>query len=114
MPVSPKVQKYVDALVASAAGGSVFGILGQPMSLEDYRERFYQLLQQLRIDNPVDDTGRHRLTPHSCRHTFATLLKRTQGSDADKLALIGHTSTEQLRDYQDVPVEDLRAIIDQL
>lgn len=114
VPVSPKIQKYVDALVASAAGGSVFGILGQPMSLEDYRERFYQLLQQLRVDNPVDDTGRHRLTPHSCRHTFATLLKRTQGSDADKLALIGHTSTEQLRDYQDVPVEDLRAIIDQL
>ncbi len=114
VPVSPKIQKYVDALVASADGGSVFGILGRFMSLKDYRKRFYSLLKSLRIDNPVDETGRHRLTPHSCRHTFATLLKRASGSDADKLALIGHTSTEQLRDYQDVPVEDLRAIIDQL
>lgn len=114
VPVSPKIQKHVDRLVADSAGGCVFGLPGKPMSLEDYRERFYLLLKQLRIDNPVDENGRHRLTPHSCRHTFATLLKRAQGSDADKLALIGHTSTEQLRDYQDVPVEDLRAIIDQL
>ena len=114
VPVSPKIQKYVDKLIAAADGGSVFGILGRPMSLEDYRERFYLLLRDLGIDNPVDETGRHRLTPHSCRHTFATLLKRTQGSDTDKLALIGHTSTEQLRDYQDAPVEDLRKIIDQL
>ena len=54
------------------------------------------------------------MTPHSCRHTFATLMKRVPGADADKLALIGHTSTEQLRDYQDVPIADLRKIIDAL
>ena len=112
--VSPKIQPYVDTLVAAAAGGAVFGILGQPMGLKDYRERFYQLLAGLGIDNPVDENGRHRLTPHSCRHTFATLLKRAHGSDTDKLALIGHTSTEQLREYQDVPLDDLRAITDQL
>lgn len=75
---------------------------------------FYELLESLNIENPVDEDGRHRLTPHSCRQTFATLLKRAQGSDTDKLALIGHTSTDQLRDYQDVPVEDLRRIIDQI
>lgn len=40
--------------------------------------------------------------------------KGAQGSDTDKLALIGHTSTDQLRDYQDVAVEDLRRIIDQI
>lgn len=53
-------------------------------------------------------------TPHSCRHTFATLLKRAQGSDTDKLALIGHTSTSQLRDYQDVTFADLRALTDKI
>ena len=61
----------------------------------------------------MDEAGRHRLTPHSCRHTFAMLLKRTKGTDTDKLALIGHTSTEQLRDYQDVSFADLQAITDQ-
>jgi hypothetical protein len=42
------------------------------------------------------------------------LLKRTAGSDKDKLELIGHTSTAQLRDYQDVDLQDLRSITDQL
>ena len=112
--VSPKIQTYVTALVASAGSGCVFGRLGAPMSLADYRAQFYDLLERCGIQNPVDEAGRHRLTPHSCRHTFATLLKRAQGSDTDKLALIGHTSTDQLREYQDVPLEDLRAITDQL
>ena len=112
--VSPKIQPHVDALIAAAAGGYVFGREGAQLSLPAYRDLFYDLLLRLGIPNPVDNDGRHRLTPHSCRHTFATLMKRAKGSDADKLALIGHTSTDQLRDYQDVPVEDLRAITDQL
>ena len=110
VPVSPKIQPYIDALVDAAGDGPVFG----RMDIGDYRRDFHDLMDRLGIPNPVDDAGRHRLTPHSCRHTFATLLKRAQGSDTDKLALIGHTSTQQLRDYQDAPVADLRAIIDQL
>ena len=112
--VSPKIQPYVDALVAAAGDGYIFGAAGRQLTIKDYRERFYQLLDSCGIDNPIDEDGRHRLTPHACRHTFATLMKRTKGSDTDKLALIGHTSSEQLRDYQDVPLEDLRAITDQL
>ena len=64
------------------------------------------------IDNPVDELGRHKFTPHSCRHTFATLLKRVPGADKDKLALMGHESAEQLREYQDVAFDDLRRITD--
>lgn len=112
--VSPKIQPYVDDLVAAAGGGYVFGRLGEQLSLAEYREEFYALLDRCGIKNPIDDSGRHRLTPHSCRHTFATLMKNARGSDTDKLALIGHTSSEQLREYQDVPLEDLRAITDQL
>ena len=112
--VSPKVQRYVDACLAAADGGAFFGIAGRTIPLKKYRDLFYILLEHLHIDNPVDENGRHRLTPHSCRHTFATLMKKAKGSDTDKLALIGHTSTEQLREYQDVRFEDLRAITDQL
>ena len=68
------------------------------------------------IDNPMVEVGggvlRHRLSPHSCRHTFATLIKRVEGSDKDKLELIGHTSTEMLRHYQDVSLKDLKKITD--
>ena len=113
--VSPKIQPYVDALVKMAGtDGYVFGKLGKQMQIEEYREQFYALLDRCGISNPVDEDGRHRLTPHSCRHTFATLLKRVSGPDTDKLALIGHTSADQLREYQDVPVEDLHAITDQI
>ena len=110
--VSPKILPYVEQRVA--AGGWVFGREGKPESLADYRASFYELLQRLGIDNPVDAEGRHRVTPHSCRRTFATLMKRVPGADEDKLALIGHTSTEMLRHYQDVSWEDLRAITDAL
>ena len=112
--VSPKVQPWVDEFLAAAGDGFVFGQAGAQMDIKKYRDLFYDLLQRLAIENPVDAEGRHRLTPHSCRHTFATLMKRVKAPDADKLALIGHTSTDQLRDYQDVPFEDLRAITDQL
>ena len=114
VPVSPKIQTYVDALVAAAGDGHVFGKQGARQPIWVYREQFHELLRRCGIPNPVDEAGRHRLTPHSCRHTFATLMKNVKGSDTDKLALIGHTSTEQLRDYQDAPLEDLRAIIDQI
>ena len=112
--VSPKIQAHVDALRDVSGEGYIFGRSGAALNLSDYRALFYELLDRLGIQNPVDEQGRHRLTPHSCRHTFATLLKRAKGADADKLALIGHTSTAMLREYQDVPVDDLRAITDQL
>ena len=66
-------------------------------------------------DAPVSYTHlmkRKAYTPHSCRHTFATLMKRVQGADKDKLELIGHTSTDMLRHYQDVDYQDLRRITD--
>ena len=114
--VSPKIQPYVTELVKRAGkDGYVFGReAGQQLTMPEYRELFYELLARLEIPNPVDDQGRHQLTPHSCRHTFATLMKAVPGSDTDKLALIGHTSAEQLREYQDVRFEDLRAITDRI
>ena len=113
--VSPKVLPYVRELLAGREAGQVFRAPdGEDYTLAEYRADFYTLLERLGIPNPVGEDGRHRLTPHSCRHTFATLLKAVQAPDADKLALIGHTTTAQLRDYQDVRFEDLRAITDNM
>lgn len=77
---------------------------------------FYPALEMCGIPNPMIEIAggvkRHLYTPHSCRHTFATLMKRVAGSEKDKIELIGHTSGEQLRYYQDVQLEDLRRITD--
>ena len=105
-----RVIRTVDTLGASLGEGllavKAVECRDAGMSLEDT----YALLERLQIPNRTDEQGRHRVTPHSCRHTFATLMKRAAGSDKDKLALIGHANDAQLRDYQDVAYEDLRRI----
>ena len=74
-------------------------------------------MEDVDIGNPVETVNgvsRHLYIPHSCRHTFATFLKGVTAPDKDKLELIGHTSTEMLRHYQDVNLADLRRITDAL
>lgn len=114
--LSPKIAPLIAA--RAARGGPLFpDDAGNAWKLKDFTENaFYPALEGIGIDNPpVEIAGglkRHRLTPHSCRHTFATLMKRVDGADKDKQELIGHASGEMLRYYQDVDVEDLRKITD--
>lgn len=114
--VSPKIQSIIDRLTACKISGYVFcSENGDKMDIAEYREHFYEVLEKCGIDNPVtelDGVKRHKYTPHSARHTFASLMKQVQGADKDKLALIGHTSTEMLRHYQDVDIQSLRRITD--
>lgn len=110
--VSPKIQPLVDLYIGGRTEGPIFRDLntGKELSIKKYREIFYKTLDACGIQ-PLSDPP-HRLTPHSCRHTFATLMKRVNAPDADKLALIGHTDPEMLRHYQDVNYADLRRITD--
>lgn len=114
--VSPKIQPIIDRLTANKIAGPVFcAENGKRLTIEDYRGKFYEALEACGIENPtieVNGIKRRKYTPHSCRHTFSTLMKNIQAPDKDKLALIGHTSTEMLRHYQDVDIEGLRRITD--
>lgn len=117
--VSPKIAPIIDRLMAGKpAEAYVFSTAdGAQMPLKAYRQLFYDALDACGLSNEittVSGVSRHRYTPHSCRHTFATLMKAVPGADKDKLELIGHTSTEMLRHYQDVSFADLRAITDAL
>lgn len=114
--LSPKIAPLIAQ--AAASGGPLFAdSAGKAYSLKDFTENvFYPALEAIGIDNPIVEIAggvkRHRLTPHSCRHTFATLMKRVDGADKDKLELIGHASAEMLRYYQDVDIADLQKITD--
>ena len=116
--ISPKIQPYIDNIICGRTEGPVFcNEHGQPWRLQDFTEDcFYPALEAIGIENPMVDAGgdtkRHKYTPHSCRHTFSTLMKRIEAPSKDKLELIGHTSEEMLRYYQDVNLEDLRKITD--
>lgn len=114
--ISPKIQPIIDRLMQDKISGPVFcGNDGLKMDIKAYRALFYSVLEECGIENPVTETDgvkRRKYTPHSCRHTFATMMKRVPGADKDKLELIGHTSDEMLRHYQDVNYMDLRKITD--
>lgn len=116
--VSGKVEPFVKQRI----GGRKTGYLiergdGTSWTLRAFTNSvFYPALVRIGIDNPiikVNGVERHKYTPHSCRHTFADLLKKAKGPDADKLKLIGHTSTDMLRHYQQVELEELKNITDQ-
>lgn len=112
--ISPKVQPIIDELVAGRTSGALFYNRedGRAFRIDKFRDQvFYPALEAIGIENPVDKS-RHKYTPHSCRHTFATLMKRVNGADKDKLELIGHSRPEMLRYYQDVNLDDLRKITD--
>lgn len=114
--ISPKIQPIVDQLMRGKISGPVFcGDNGLKMDIKAYRALFYNVLEECGIENPITETDgvkRRKYTPHSCRHTFATMMKRVPGADKDKLELMGHTSVEMLRHYQDVEYKDLRKITD--
>lgn len=117
--ISPKIQPYIDALLPPGkTSGAVFiDKDGKAFTVERYRALFYNVLEACGIDNPTqerDGKTFYTYTPHSCRHTFATLMKRVKGADKDKLELIGHTSDDMLRYYQDVNYADLRKITNAL
>lgn len=116
VPVSPKIQPIIDRLLRDRISGPVFcNDRGERMTIKEYRSAFYSALDTAGIENPIeeiDGVKRRKYTPHSCRHTFATLLKTVNAPDKDKLKLIGHTSNEMLQYYQDVNIDDLRRIID--
>lgn len=116
--ISPKIQPIIDALISGRHSGPVIQAPGGGWwSLKAWTERvFYPALEAVGIDNPIVEIAggktRHQYTPHSCRHTFATLLKRVDGADKDKMELIGHASAEMTRYYQDVALSDLRRLTD--
>lgn len=118
--ISPKIQPHIDRIIGGRSEGAVFCTkTGGHWRLQEFTEDcFYPALEAIGIDNPMveagGDTKRHKYTPHSCRHTFATLLKSVSAADKDKLELIGHSSDEMLRYYQDVNVDDLRKITDRI
>lgn len=113
--ISPKIQHIIDRLIGKRTEGPIFPAPdGSYFSYGTFRTSyFYPALDAIGIENPVIN-GVHQLSPHCCRHTFATLMKAVSAPSTDKIALIGHSDDSMLRYYQDVNVDDLRKITDNL
>lgn len=79
---------------------------GKQMDLSHFRTRYYY--------PALAAAGVRPLPPYSCRHTFATMLKKIKGAATDKQRLMGHTSFEMTAHYTHTDVDSLAAITDRL
>ena len=110
--VSPKIQGIVDRLIEGKESGPIFCDQdGSRFSLHRFRsDYFYPAIEAMGLQQPEPK----KITPYSCRHTFATKMKRIQAAKKDKLELMGHASETMLMHYQHVNYNDLRKITDNL
>lgn len=105
VPVHPDVQQIVDAQLAKN-GDTVFCMSsGKPMSANYFRKKMFDpLLKELGLDES--------LTPHACRHTFATRLKLGGADEFWRKRLLGHSAGDVTNDiYTHDDVESLRAAV---
>ena len=59
------------------------------------------------------ELGIEGVSPYSARHSYADKLKKAEGDDRDKAALIGHTDFGfTRRQYMTSDLEDLKAVVD--
>lgn len=107
--ISPKLQPFFDDF---AKGDLLF--FEKRITDKKFREEiFYPTLQALGIDEIKPD-GTHLLTPHCCRHTFATLMKKINAPATDKQKLIGHSKFEMTAHYTHTDLQSLKQITDNL
>lgn len=105
--ISPKIAPFFSDL---GKGKYLF----TTKSSNNFRKRvYYPALQAIGLDL-LDDKGEHIYTPHTCRHTFATLMKDVEAPATDKQKLIGHSKYEMTTHYTHTDIESLRNITDNL
>lgn len=105
--ISPKIKPFFEDF---GKGKHLF----TELSAKRFRnEIFYPALQALDMDEPKEDDT-HLYTPHCCRHTFATLMKKVDAPATDKQKLIGHSKFEMTAHYTHTDIGSLRRITDNL
>ena len=107
--ISPKLLPFFDSF-----GKGEYLFFEKRITDKKFREEiFYPTLQALGIDRCKPD-GSHYLTPHCCRHTFATLMKNVDAPATDKQKLIGHSKFEMTAHYTHTDLGSLKKITDNL
>ena len=108
IPIPPRFRAYACDLRRRA--GKLFAIrshkLGEPCSVESFRNRYYAALKQV--------AGVRRLTPHSCRHTYITLLQKG-GVPLETIArLVGHSRISTTDGYLHIRDDALKEAVNVL
>lgn len=106
IPVHPKIQKYIEAWYNSDSD-YLINKEGKQIRVDYYRAYLYY--------PTLERAGVRKLTPHICRHTFASLMKRAKVDNVYIQKLIGHASYATTADiYTHPEITELRKAIEML
>ena len=104
IPIHPIIQPYIKKWYDKNGPALFFRDDGKKITSRYYREQiFYPTLEKL---------GAEKLTPHSCRHTFATLMANAGVDPLRIQRIIGHKKYSTTADvYTHTDIDDLRDAI---
>ena len=116
VPVSPKIAEIIKTRTFGKSEYLFPKDDGTQMSINYFRDNyFYQVLAAAGIQPMPTKEHPAFFVPYSCRHTFANMLKYTQGSDKDKAALMGHEDySTTKKHYRSAELDALKAIIENI
>ena len=75
----------------------------KPCNPTHFRDKFAAAIESV--------PGVRPLTPHSCRHTFATRLHAAGAQELEQKRLLGHANKDVTEHYTHTDLEQLRAAI---
>ena len=105
IPIHPKIQEYIRYWYNLNGERLILSSTGKPMTSHNYRNRYVHRL--------LSEHGfRDNLTPHSCRHTFASKLAVAGVDTLHIQKLIGHADYAMTANvYSHLDVEELKESI---
>lgn len=107
IPIHPKIQKYVKEWYSQDKSTLIFKDGGKKILPEYYREYLYY--------PTLKGAGIRRLTPHRCRHTFASLMAKANIDTAHIQKLMGHADYNTTANiYTHFETEELRKAVEKI
>ena len=105
IPINPKIQQIIRKRIKESTSEYVFERNSKQVRVDTYRKYcFNKVKKELGLNS--------KLTPHSCRHTFATLLNSNVANKVLIAKLIGHEDYSTTANiYTHADIEELRSAI---
>lgn len=104
IPIHPKILPYIKKWYGKNGDALICTEKGKPLSSRYYREKKYYLV--------LKALGLKKLTPHACRHTFASLMARAKVDPLYIKEIIGHTDYAfTANNYTHTYIEELKKAI---
>lgn len=105
VPLHTKIQPYIDSLIEQKAP-YLYSHNQKEMTSNYYRKFIWQpCMEKLGIKN---------MTPHNCRHTFASLCERAELTPVKIEKLLGHSNYQMSKHYTHTELTDLQNAVKKL